>query len=72
MVRHTGRFVAYYRVSTDKQGESGLGIASQKRAVTDYLNGGPWTLGGEFVEVKSGKRTNNRPQLKAAMQACRK
>ena len=72
MVRHSGRFVAYYRVSTDRQGESELGIASQKKAVADYLNGGPWTLGGEFVEVESGKRTSNRPQLKAAIQACRK
>ena len=72
MVRHSGRFVAYYRVSTDRQGKSGLGITGQKKAVADYLNGGPWTLGGEFVEVKSGKRTSNRPQLKAAIHACRK
>jgi len=72
MVRHSGRFVAYYRVSTDRQGESGLGITGQKKAVADYLNDGPWTLGGEYVEVESGKRTSNRPQLKAAIQACRK
>ena len=55
MVRHSGRFVAYYRVSTDRQGESGLGITGQKKAVADYLNGGPWTLGGEFVEIEFGQ-----------------
>ena len=51
MVRHSGRFVAYYRVSTDRQGESGLGITGQKKAVADYLNDGPRTRGGEYVEL---------------------
>lgn len=36
----SGRYVAYYRVSTSRQGESGLGIEAQKEAVTRYLNGG--------------------------------
>jgi DNA invertase Pin-like site-specific DNA recombinase len=34
-----GRFVAYYRVSTDRQGRSGLGLETQQKAVQDYLNG---------------------------------
>ncbi len=67
----TGRFVAYYRVSTVKQGQSGLGLEAQKSAVEKYLNGGNWDLIGEFVEVESGKR-KNRPQLNAALALCKK
>jgi len=60
MSAHFGRFVAYYRVSTDKQGESGLGLDAQRQAVMNYLNGGPWKLVAEHTEVESGKR-NARP-----------
>lgn len=67
-----GKFIAYYRVSTDKQGRSGLGLEAQREAVTRYLNGGNWQLLDEFVEVESGKRDDNRPQLAAALAACRK
>ena len=66
-----GKFVAYYRVSTDQQGRSGLGLEAQRKAVADHLNGGAWDLVAEFTEVESGKR-NDRPQLAAAMAACRK
>ena len=69
--RAARRFVAYYRVSTDRQGRSGLGLEAQRRAVTDYLNGGAWELIGEFVEIESGKRAD-RPELVRAMEACRK
>src|SRR5712672_2586388 len=62
----TGKFVAYLRVSTDKQGHSGLGIEAQRKAVNDYLNDGNWRLLQEYVEVESGKR-NDRPQLTAAL-----
>lgn len=65
------RFIAYYRVSTDKQGKSGLGLEAQQQAVKAYLNGGAWELAGEFTEVESGKR-DDRPQLAAALAACRK
>ena len=58
------KVIAYYRVSTKKQGESGLGLDAQRKAVVDYLNGGKWVLTGEFVEVESGKK-NDRPQLAA-------
>ena len=56
------KFVSYLRVSTDKQGRSGLGLEAQREAVSRYLNGGQWKLVAEYVEVESGKR-NSRPQL---------
>ena len=58
-----GKFVAYYRVSTTKQGESRLGLDAQRKAVEDYLNGGNWQLVDEFTEIESGKSDKNRPQL---------
>uniref|UniRef100_UPI0013DE94B3 recombinase family protein n=1 Tax=Altericroceibacterium xinjiangense TaxID=762261 RepID=UPI0013DE94B3 len=67
-----GKFIAYYRVSTDRQGRSGLGLEAQREAVTCYLNGGNWQLLDEFVEIESGKRDDNRPELAAALAACRK
>ena len=66
-----GKFVAYYRVSIDKQGKSGLGLAAQRKAVRDYLDGGTWELIGEFTEVESGKRSD-RPELEKAIAACKK
>lgn len=64
-----GSFVAYYRVSTARQGRSGLGLDAQRRAVTDFLNGGSWELLAEFVEVESGK-ADDRPQLEQALATC--
>jgi DNA invertase Pin-like site-specific DNA recombinase len=66
-----GRFIAYYRVSTEKQGASGLGIEGQKAAVLTHLNGGNWTLSAEFTEVESGKNSD-RPQLRFALDHCRR
>jgi DNA invertase Pin-like site-specific DNA recombinase len=66
----TGRFVAYYRVSTAKQGVSGLGLSAQKEAVTQYLTGGRWELLAEVTEIESGKR-NDRPKLIEALRLCR-
>jgi DNA invertase Pin-like site-specific DNA recombinase len=65
-----GDFVSYLRVSTDKQGKSGLGLEAQRAAVEHYLNDGNWRVVAEFTEVESGKR-NDRPQLAAALQAAR-
>lgn len=67
---NTGGFIAYYRVSTGRQGKSGLGIEAQRAAVAAYLNGGDWNIVSEFVEVESGKRSD-RPQLDAALAAAR-
>lgn len=65
-----GKFIAYYRVSTDRQGRSGLGLDAQRKAVTDYLNGGNWFLVGDFTDVESGKN-NNRPELTKAIELSR-
>jgi DNA invertase Pin-like site-specific DNA recombinase len=68
---HFGKFVAYYRVSTDQQGTSGLGLEAQRKAVETYLDGGPWRLVAQHTEVESGKRAD-RPELTKALLACRK
>ena len=66
-----GKFIAYFRVSSDRQGKSGLGLAAQRQAVMSYLDGGRWALVDEFTEVESGKR-NDRPELVKALGACKK
>lgn len=67
----SGKFIAYYRVSTDKQGKSGLGLEAQRQAVLAHLNGGDWELLGEYTEIESGKRAD-RPQLAQALKAAKK
>jgi DNA invertase Pin-like site-specific DNA recombinase len=64
------KFVAYYRVSTQRQGRSGLGLDAQKKAVADHLNGGHRRVVAEFTEIESGKRSD-RPKLAEALKACR-
>jgi Resolvase, N terminal domain len=70
MAMADGKWISYLRVSTDRQGKSGLGIEAQRNAVAEYLNGGNWSLVKEFVEVESGKNTE-RPKLAEAIKACR-
>jgi DNA invertase Pin-like site-specific DNA recombinase len=70
MASNTGKFVAYYRVSTGRQGKSGLGLEAQRAAVATYLNGGDWTISDEFTEVESGKNPD-RPALEQALAAAR-
>ena len=70
MTAHFGKIIAYFRVSTDEQGKSGLQLEAQREAVLTFLNGSKWTLVAEFVEVESGKG-NDRPQLAAALAACK-
>jgi hypothetical protein len=65
-----GKFVSYIRVSTQRQGRSGLGLEAQRDAVTNHLNGGRWSLIAEVVEVESGKRSD-RPKLAEALRLCR-
>jgi DNA invertase Pin-like site-specific DNA recombinase len=69
-VEHSGRFIGYYRVSRDKQARSGLGLDAQRQTVTDFLNGGDWSLIASFTEVESGRRSD-RPELARALAACR-
>src|SRR6476619_7200292 len=71
MPAHQGKFVAYFRVSTDRQGKSGLGLEAQRKSVLDYLDGGRWWLVAEFTEIENGKR-NDRPELEKALAACKK
>ena len=71
MIKHRGKFVSYLRVSTKRQGESGLGLEAQRAAVAAWLNGGSWQLVEEHVEVESGKRDDNRPALAKAFEACK-
>jgi DNA invertase Pin-like site-specific DNA recombinase len=66
----TGKFISYLRVSTQRQGRSGLGLEAQREAVANYLNGGKWELVEEVVEVESGKH-NDRPELARALSLCR-
>jgi DNA invertase Pin-like site-specific DNA recombinase len=66
-----GNFISYLRVSTARQGTSGLGLEAQRAAVAAYLNGGEWKLVKEVIEVESGKR-NDRPELATALRLCRK
>ncbi len=69
------QYVTYYRVSTQRQGVSGLGLEAQRATVEQYLSGSSRTSIGEFVEVETGKGANaleKRPQLRLALEACRK
>ena len=65
----TGKYISYLRVSTDRQGRSGLGLDAQQEAISNYLNSGK--LLKEFVEVESGKNSD-RPKLQAALEACQR
>ena len=66
-----GKVVAYYRVSTKRQGDSGLGLDAQRQAVLDYLNGGKWELLAEFTDVESGG-DDSRPELAKAIEHTRR
>ena len=62
------KYVVYYRVSTKKQGLSGLGLEAQKTIVDNYIKGN--TVIAEFTEIETGKAAN-RPQLNMAMECCK-
>jgi DNA invertase Pin-like site-specific DNA recombinase len=70
MIANTGKFIAYYRVSTGRQGKSGLGLEAQREAVKTYLDGGDWQIVDEYTEVESG-RNADRPALEKALAAAR-
>src|SRR4029077_16175418 len=67
--------IAYYRVSTQKQGRSGLGLEAQRAAVLRFVETEQLTVLAEFTEVETGKGSDaldRRPQLAAAMRAAKK
>lgn len=64
-----GMFVAYLRVSTDRQGRSGLGLEAQQAAITAFLKSGD-RLVSTFTEVESGRKAG-RPELQAALARCK-
>jgi DNA invertase Pin-like site-specific DNA recombinase len=70
MATNSGKFICYYRVSTDRKGKSGLGLEAQRAAVKTYLNGGSWKIVDEFTEVETGKGAD-RPALDKALAAAR-
>jgi DNA invertase Pin-like site-specific DNA recombinase len=71
MVKVGMKVVSYLRVSTDRQGRSGLGIDAQRDAIRRFIeSSGGWPPVAEFVETESGRKTD-RPQLAAALAACR-
>jgi DNA invertase Pin-like site-specific DNA recombinase len=67
------RYVANFRVSTERQGKSGLGLEAQQAAVDAFLasKGADAQLLASFVEIESGKRDDNRPELAKAMEQAR-
>ena len=65
-----GKFVSYLRVSTVKQGASGLGLEAQRQAVAAFVNGGKGSLVAKVQEIESGKR-DDRPKLLEALALCR-
>ena len=70
MVPPKSLFVPYYRVSTQKQGRSGLGLEAQQASVREYLQRVSGMEVASFVEVESGRK-NDRPKLEAAILRCR-
>jgi len=64
-------FISYYRVSTKKQGASGLGLEAQEQAVGSYLKGIDGKLLASYTEVESGKKSD-RPELLKALAHCRR
>lgn len=64
-------YIAYYRVSTDQQGRSGLGLEAQRAAVVQFVAARGGEIAAEYTEIESGRKSD-RPQLAAALAECRR
>jgi hypothetical protein len=64
--------IAYYRVSTERQGKSGLGLEAQQKAVNSFAVANGFILIDEFIEIQSAKRKTRRLALILALEECRK
>jgi DNA invertase Pin-like site-specific DNA recombinase len=67
----THPYIAYFRVSTPRQSKSGLGLEAQQQAVNVFLHGHGERILACYTEIESGRK-NDRPQLAAALEACRR
>lgn len=63
--------IAYYRVSTDRQGKSGLGLEAQQEDVRLFADRQGFQVTAHLTEIESGRK-NDRPQLLATLAQCRK
>ena len=64
------KFIAYYRVSTKRQGDSQLGLKAQKQSVEQFIS--PELIDKEFVEIETGTNKKYRPILNEALELCKK
>ena len=64
------KYVAYYRVSTKRQGKSGLGLLAQREAVERFI--APELIEKEFTEIETGTNKKYRPILNEAIELCQK
>src|SRR6516162_5151825 len=71
----TAPIIAYYRVSTERQGRSGLGLEAQRQAIARFAANEAMHVAHEFEEIETGKGSDaldKRPKLKAALDAAKK
>ena len=66
------KYIAYYRVSTQRQGVSGLGLEAQQTIVNNFIKSCGGEIKSSYTEIESGKNDKNRPQLQAALNECSK
>lgn len=66
------KWVGYYRVSTQRQGESGLGLEAQRDSVERFVQQRGGELLASYTETESGKKASNRPELQHALELCLK
>ena len=69
-IKRASQFVSYYRVSTQKQGRSGLGLAAQQEDIRRYVEAVGGEIIADFEEIESGKKAD-RPRLADALAVCR-